>query len=186
MLSECKEAGDRYVYRDAKFKKQACTPAASARSEKKAAVEARLTVGLRYTEEERDWTGCTYDAGVAYLDTEIKEWVTPLPTGSLDPVPGDVIGGEVKDAAGEGLPQSPEWSCTVTAHYEWPIGNNLMMEIGGANAGTFVPSTVANMSRLSARILSDLKPYGCENDGKWGYVEFSRRGEGFHCHCLQL
>ncbi len=356
MLSECKEAGDRYVYRDAKFKKQACTPAASARSEKKAAVEARLTVGLRYTEEERDWTGCTYDAGdgtlatfmnanfgttlqagdcgtiddapnspayifavigspdannafhpystdistekwmgklgldyaitedilayatlsnafksggfngnnsqttsqltpykpekltsleiglkttllngsmqlntsafhydykdkqeaefvytfvgaiaglgnvpesqvegvevdlqwvplsglslnagVAYLNTEIEEWVTPLPTGSLDPATGDVIGGEVKDAAGEGLPQSPEWSYNLTARYEWSIGNDLMMEIGGdLNYTDDMPDPVRPQGSVDDRSLVNARIGLSDLEATWRVLLWSR------------
>lgn len=52
----------------------------------------RLTVGLRYTEEERDWEGCTYDTGdgslAGFLNFAFGTSLTPGSCGTVDDVPG--------------------------------------------------------------------------------------------------
>ncbi len=120
-------------------------------------------------------SGLSLNAGVAYLNTEIEEWVTPLPTGSLDPATGDVIGGEMKDAAGEALPQSPEWSYNLTARYEWSIGNDLMMEIGGdLNYTDDMPDPVRPQGSVDDRSLVNARIGLSDLEATWRVLLWSR------------
>ncbi len=120
-------------------------------------------------------SGLSLNAGVAYLNTGIEEWVTPLPTGSLDPATGDVIGGEMKDASGEALPQSPEWSYNLTARYEWSIGNDLMMEIGGdLNYTGDMPDPVRPQGSVDSRTLVNARVGLSDVEATWRLLLWSR------------
>ncbi len=68
--------------------------------------------------------GLTITAGVAWLDTEIKEWNAVVPIPSFPEVFRE-------DASGAELPQAPEWSYNLMAQYEWPMGDSLVMEVAG-------------------------------------------------------
>jgi len=65
----------------------------------------------------------TINAGVAYLDTEIKKWYAV--DDNLSQWPDTVY----YNAAGFQLAQSPEWSYTALARYEWPLGDNLVLDL---------------------------------------------------------
>ncbi|MEP1470895.1 MAG: TonB-dependent receptor [Halieaceae bacterium] len=61
--------------------------------------------------------------GVAWLDTEIKKWDAVDRDASA--WPNTVF----RDVSGNELAQSPEWSFTGLAKYEWPLGDRLVMEV---------------------------------------------------------
>ena len=67
----------------------------------------------------------TVDAGVAWLDTEIKEWE------AVDDQLSEWPNTAYYDASGAQLAQSPEWSYATVVKYEWPLGNNLMLDLAG-------------------------------------------------------
>lgn len=61
--------------------------------------------------------------GVAWLDTEIKKWDAVDRDASAWPTT------VTRDVSGNELSQSPEWSFTGLAKYEWPLGDSLVMEV---------------------------------------------------------
>jgi iron complex outermembrane receptor protein len=61
--------------------------------------------------------------GVAWLDTEIKKWDAVDRDASAWPTT------VTRDVSGNELSQSPEWSFTGLAKYEWPLGDRLVMEV---------------------------------------------------------
>jgi len=69
--------------------------------------------------------GLTFNAGVAWLDTEIKKWDAVDPDASSWP---DTV---THDVSGTELAQSPKWQYTALLKYEWPMGDALMMEVAG-------------------------------------------------------
>lgn len=69
--------------------------------------------------------GLTVNAVVAYLHTEITKW-DAVDT-ELSAWPDTVY----FDASGADLPQAPEWSYMTLAKYEWPVGDSLMLDVGG-------------------------------------------------------
>jgi iron complex outermembrane receptor protein len=129
-------------------------------------------------EMELQWvpfSGLHLNLGVAYLDTEIKKWITPLPTGRLDPATGEVIGGELTDGAGASLPQSPRWSYNAMARYEWSIGNDLMMEVGGdLNYTDEMGDPVRPQGSLEDRTLVNARVGVSDAGGKWRALLWSR------------
>lgn len=83
--------------------------------------------------------GLRWDLGVAYLDTEIEEWVLACPAGLLGaPValpagcPMESVFGNVitYDASGAGLNNSPEWQVTSALSYTWPLTSSINMMAG--------------------------------------------------------
>ena len=69
--------------------------------------------------------GLTLNAVAAYLHTEITRWHAVDTELSVWP---DTV---YFDASGEDLPQAPEWSYMALAKYEWPLGDNLVLDVGG-------------------------------------------------------
>jgi iron complex outermembrane recepter protein len=69
--------------------------------------------------------GLNVNIGVAYLDTEIDKW--DAVDDALSAWPTVVT----RDASGLELAQSPEWQYHIMGHYEWPISDTLVMDIGG-------------------------------------------------------
>ena len=67
--------------------------------------------------------GLQVSFGAAWLDTEIKKWDAVDRDASSWPTT------VTRDVSGNELSQSPEWSFTGLAKYEWPLGDNLVMEI---------------------------------------------------------
>jgi iron complex outermembrane receptor protein len=81
----------------------------------------------------------------------------------------------MKDAAGEKLPQSPEWSYNVTARYEWPIRRGLMMEISGdLNHTDEMPDPVRPQGSVDDRTLLNAR-IGISDVGRnWRALLWSR------------
>ncbi len=76
-------------------------------------------------EAELDWApvaGLNLHLGVAYIDSEIKEWL------AVDPAS---VWPEVLyiDASGAPLAQAPEWSLNAMASYRWPLNDRMYLEI---------------------------------------------------------
>ncbi len=67
--------------------------------------------------------GLTLDLGVAWLDTEVKEWMA-VDSSSVFP---DIV---YIDASGMELANSPQWQLNATATYDWVISNDLMVTFG--------------------------------------------------------
>lgn len=73
--------------------------------------------------------GLLLNVGIAYLDSEIKEWdaVSNESSYDFDNLQPNTIR---FDASGLELAQSPELSYNAMASYQWAIGNNLSLEVG--------------------------------------------------------
>ncbi len=105
--------------------------------------------------------GLSINLGVAYLDTLIEEWDA---TSNASTWPTVVT----FDASGLELAQSPEWTYNGMVHYEWPVGEVLMLEVGADvnftddTTGGAQPSNATNDYTLyNARAgVKDI-------DGKW-------------------
>jgi iron complex outermembrane receptor protein len=69
--------------------------------------------------------GLTLNAVAAYLHTEITKWNAVDTELSVWP---DTV---YFDASGADLPQAPEWSYMALAKYEWPLGDSLVLDVGG-------------------------------------------------------
>lgn len=69
--------------------------------------------------------GLTVNFGLAYLDTEVKEWDAVDQAASNWPVTVR------RDASGIELAMSPEWQANGLVAYEWPIASGLVMEVAG-------------------------------------------------------
>ena len=70
-------------------------------------------------------TGLTLDLGVAWLNTEIKEYEAVDELASAWP-------NEVRfDASGSDLGNSPPWQVNGTLTYEWPVSSGLNMKVAG-------------------------------------------------------
>jgi len=77
---------------DTKYHQETESIAAFGHIEWEFAPQYRLTLGLRYTEEERDWTGCTYDANdgslAGFLNFAFGASLQPGDCGTVDDVAG--------------------------------------------------------------------------------------------------
>lgn len=76
---------------DTKYKQETESQAVFAHVEWQATEQLRLTAGLRYTREQRDWSGCTYDAGdgslANFLNTSFGATLQPGDCGTIDDDP---------------------------------------------------------------------------------------------------
>ena len=93
----------------------------------------RLTLGLRYTEEERDWEGCTYDAQdgslSGFLNFAFGASLQPGDCGTVDDLPGSptnfitliTTGGNVNDAFHPYVDsiETEKWMGKVTLDYNF-------------------------------------------------------------------
>lgn len=69
--------------------------------------------------------GLTINLGLAYLDSEVKEWEAVDRDASAWPVT------VMRDASGIELAMAPRWSAAGLVSYEWPLSGNLVMEVAG-------------------------------------------------------
>lgn len=76
---------------DTRYKQETESQAIFGHIEWQASESIRLTAGLRYTSEQRDWTGCTYDAGdgslANFLNTSFGSTLQPGACGTIDDDP---------------------------------------------------------------------------------------------------
>ena len=69
--------------------------------------------------------GLGINIGAAYLNTEVIEWQAVDTAASA--WPNTVL----RDASGIELAQSPRWQYHALFRYEWPVSENLVMDVGG-------------------------------------------------------
>ena len=100
--------------------------------------------------------------GLAFLDTEVKEWMAVDTEASSWPVTVR------RDASGIDLAMSPRWQANGLVSYEWPISGSLVMMIAGdfsfqddTTGGAQVTDATDSYTIYNARI-----GIGAD-DGKW-------------------
>ncbi len=124
------------------------------------------------TELDINWIpvdGLTVNLGLAYLDTEVKEWQAVDREASQWPVT------VTRDASGIELAMAPRWSAAGLVSYEWPIGHNLVMEVAGdfsyqddTTGGVQESDATGSFTVFNAR-------FGIgTGDGKWRVLLWSR------------
>jgi len=69
--------------------------------------------------------GLSTQFGVAYLDTEVKEWEAVDAANSAWPTIVTV------DVSGQTLPNAPEWSYNAIVSYTWELNSDLYFEVAG-------------------------------------------------------
>ena len=113
--------------------------------------------------------GLAVNLGVAYLDTEVEEWQAVDGDASSWPT---VV---TRDASGIPLAQSPEWQFNGLVKYEWPISNELILDLGAdfsykdeTTGGAQPTDATADYTVVNARI-----GVGAA-DGKWRALLWSR------------
>ncbi len=113
--------------------------------------------------------GLNLSLGIAYLDSEVKEWEAVDRDASSWPVT------VMRDASGIELAMAPRWSAAGLVSYEWPISNNLVMEIAGdfsfqdsTTGGAQIGDATESFTILNARIGI------AAADGKWRVLAWSR------------
>ena len=118
--------------------------------------------------------GLFVNLGAAYLDTEIKEWNTPL-SGSFDfsvGQPKDVV---YLDASGSGLPQAPKWSYNLLARYEWSLSDDLLMNVAGdINFTDDQPNPVSAKNSLEQYSVANIRAGISDNSGDWAVTLWVR------------
>ena len=121
-------------------------------------------------EMEAHWlitTGLTLDLGIAWLNTEIKEYEAIDEFASVFPT---VV---TFDASGSDLANSPNWQVNGTLGYEWPIADGLNMNIAGDisykddNDGAVQPP-------ISDYFLVNARAGISATDGRWGVTVWGR------------
>ncbi|HLF29696.1 MAG TPA: TonB-dependent receptor [Xanthomonadales bacterium] len=97
--------------------------------------------------------GLTVNLGLAYLDTEVKEWDAVDPDASSWPVT------VYHDVSGIELAMAPRWQAFGLVSYEWPIGSDLVMEVAGdfsyqdsTTGGVQAADATASYTLYNARI----------------------------------
>ncbi len=86
--------------------------------------------------------GLAINLGAAYLNTEVEEWQAVDQVASAWP---NVV---FRDASGIELAQSPKWQYHALFKYEWPVGDDLVMDIGADVA--YKDSTTGGAQREDA------------------------------------
>ena len=112
--------------------------------------------------------GLTINLGVAYLDTLVEKWNATSNTSVWPTI-------VTFDASGRELAQSPEWTYNAMVHYEWALGDALMMEVGAdfnftdeTSGGAKPEDATDDYSIYNARIgIKDV-------DGKWRALLWGR------------
>lgn len=84
----------------------------------------------------------TFNLGVAWLDTEVKEWEAVDPDASAWP---ETV---TRDVSGAELTMAPELQYTALLSYRWPLGDSLMLELAGDVS--YTDSTTGGIRREEA------------------------------------
>lgn len=118
--------------------------------------------------------GLNVNVGAAYLDTEIKEWLTPV-SGQFNFAAGRPVNVVYVDAAGSHLPQSPEWSINALTSYEWALTDSLRMEISAdANYRDDAPNPVRPQDSLEGYTLYNARVSVSREGGAWRLMFWGR------------
>ncbi|MDC8015295.1 TonB-dependent receptor [Tahibacter soli] len=102
----------RYDYRDKQFRGRVLDPVVGNLS-KLVNIPRSVVTGAEFNLETSPLPGLTLQSAVAWLDTEVKEFV------------GVNLYGRTEDFAGQTLPFSPPWSANVAGRYEWNLRGGL-------------------------------------------------------------
>ncbi len=123
-------------------------------------------------ELEMNWVpaeGWNVNFGLAYLDTEVKEWDAVDRDASSWPVT------VTHDVSGIELAMAPQWSAAGLASYQWSISNNLVMEVAGdfsyqdkTTGGAQVGDATDSFTIFNARVSVG------SDDGRWRVMVWSR------------
>ena len=118
--------------------------------------------------------GLLLQTGIAYLDSEIKEWITPV-SGDYNLETGQPENVVFVDASGDGLPQTPEWSVMALASYEWPITDRLRMQVAGdVNYTDDQPDPIREANSLESWILYNARISVADINDKWRLMLWGR------------
>ncbi|MFK7734054.1 MAG: TonB-dependent receptor [Pseudomonadales bacterium] len=102
--------------------------------------------------------GLYLSVGVAYLDTEIKEWIATSPASSYNfaTLQPDIV---PFDASGLELAQAPELSYHVLASYSWGLANGMTMELAAdvsfqddTSGGSQITDATEDFTLIGARV----------------------------------
>jgi iron complex outermembrane receptor protein len=108
--------------------------------------------------------GLSIDAGVAWLDTEVKEWDAVDPNSTWLP---DGSGLLYIDASGIELAMSPEWQYNGTISYEWGVMDGLAMGVAGDIS--YKDDTTARLVEQAVEeyTVMNVRMFLGSEDGKW-------------------
>ncbi len=113
--------------------------------------------------------GWNINLGLAYLDTEVKEWDAVDRDASSWPVT------VLHDVSGIELAMAPQWSAAGLVAYQWSISNNLVMEFAGdfsyqgdTTGGVELSDATDSFTIFNARV-----GIGAD-DGNWRVLLWSR------------
>ena len=108
--------------------------------------------------------GLSIDFGVAWLDTEVKEWDAVDPNSEWLP---DGSGLLYVDASGIDLAMSPEWQYNGTVSYQWNLSDALVMGLAGDVS--YKDDTSARLSEQAVEeyTVFNVRAYLDSGDGKW-------------------
>lgn len=138
--------------------------------------------------------GLRWNLGIAFLDSEIDEWMARCPAGLLgapvvlpDGCPMESVFGNVLfyDASGVELNNAPEWQVTSTLSYGWSVSDALDMtlaadvsykddNIGSINAPDATAATVPFSAYLPDYTLLNARVMFSSADGPWEVTVWGR------------
>lgn len=125
-------------------------------------------------EVELNWNvtqGLRLNLGVAYLDTEITEFM------DVDIVNSTFQNEVLFDASGAALSNAPNWQINGSLNYERPLSNGLLLRAGADLS--YKDDNAGSLDALDGFVLSDYTllnaRVGVENpDGRWGLTLWTR------------
>lgn len=118
--------------------------------------------------------GLNFTLGASYLDTEIKEWITPV-SGQFDFAAGHPVNVVFVDASGSSLPQSPEWSFNAVASYEWLLTDSLQVQVSAdVNHADAAPNPVRRQDSLDERTTYNARLALSRVDSPWRVMLWGR------------
>ena len=112
--------------------------------------------------------GLTLDLGVAYLDTEVKEFEAI--DGILSAFPTVIT----FDASGFELANSPNWQANGTLTYQWPVSGTLSMMVAGDFSYKDDNDGTVDQMPISDYFLVNARAGVMANDGKWSVTVWGR------------
>ena len=118
--------------------------------------------------------GLVVKTGAAYLDTEIKEWQTPV-SGVFDFATGQAIDVVYTDGANRNLPNSPQWSYNALVSYEWQLTGDYIMDISGdINYTDDQVNDIKPQNSLEAFTVANLRLGLSDNSDTWRIMLWAR------------
>lgn len=129
--------------------------------------------------------GLNFNVGIAYLDTEIKEYAAICAANPLALQPGCAGVSAYRnintfDSSGFALPNSPELQYSGTLSYTWPISSALMMNVAtdfaykDDNIGSLAAPDDDSIGVISDYTLFNVRMGVMEAEGKWSVTLWSR------------